>query len=105
MLFLKTFSWEKRSLWTLGDFAIFSEGKFVYLTKKWFGRNKICCEEDNYYYMNNMCEKEFSDLNSNQAVIGKILIFQEIAPNFKYSQKLYFLSIIWIFIRPTDSIL
>ena len=32
------------------------------------------------------CEKEWSDSNFNQAVIGKISIFQEIAPHFTYSQ-------------------
>ena len=37
--------------------------------------------EDSYSYMTNMCGKEFSDLNFNQAVIGKVWIFQEIAKN------------------------
>ena len=37
-----------------------------------------------------MCAKELSDSNFNQAVIGKILSFKEIDPNFTYSQKLLF---------------
>ena len=39
---------------------------------------------------NDMCHiwaKEFLDLDINQAVIYKISIFNEIAPNFTYSQK------------------
>ena len=41
-------------------------------------------------YMSDMFAKEVSDSNFNLAVIGKISIFQEITPNFTYSQKLYF---------------
>ena len=37
-----------------------------------------------------MCAKELSDSNFNEAVIDKILIFQEIAPNFTYSSKFHF---------------
>ena len=33
--------------------------KGMYLTKNQFGRNKICCAEDNHNYMSNMCENEF----------------------------------------------
>ena len=33
-----------------------------------------------------MCEKELSDSDFYQAVIGKISIFQEIAPNFSYKK-------------------
>ena len=49
----------------------------LYLTKNQFGRSNICFAEDNHNYMSNMCENEFS-----AEVIGKISIFQEIAPNF-----------------------
>ena len=56
----------------------------MYLTKNQFGRNEICCAEDNSNYMSKMCEKEFSDSNFDLEVIGKISIFQEIAPNFTY---------------------
>ena len=38
--------------------------------------------------MSNMCAKEFSDSTFNEAAIGKISIFQEIAPNLTYSQEL-----------------
>ena len=44
-----------------------------------------------------MCEKEFSDSTFNLAVIGKISIFQEIAPNFTYRKRFNFLSIIEFF--------
>ena len=48
---------------------------------------------------NHMCQiraKELYDSNLNFVVIYKISIFNEIAPNFTYSQKGYFLSIIGI---------
>ena len=35
----------------------------LYLTKNQLSRNEICCVLDNYNYMSNMCEKEFSDSN------------------------------------------
>ena len=38
-------------------------------------------------YMCHVCAKGFLDLNLNKAVIDKISIFHEIAPNFTYSQK------------------
>ena len=60
----------------------------LYLTKNQFGGNKICNAEDNHSYMSNICTKECSYSKFNQAVMGKILIFQEIALNFTYSQKL-----------------
>ena len=44
------------------------------------------CASDNY---NNMCHifaKELLDSNLNQGVMYKISIFEEIAPNFTYSQ-------------------
>ena len=47
--------------------------------------------------MRNMGEKEFSDLKFNYAVISKMLILQEIAPNFTYSHKLQFFEYTWIF--------
>ena len=47
----------------------------MYLTKNQCGQNEICCAEDNHKYMSNMREKEFSDSNFNQEVIGKRLIF------------------------------
>ena len=51
----------------------------LYLTKYWFGRSEICCAEDNYNNMSNMCEKELSDWNFNLALIAKILMSKEIA--------------------------
>ena len=44
------------------------------------------CASDNYNNMCHICAKELLDANFNQAVIYKISIFNEIAPNFTYSQ-------------------
>ena len=43
--------------------------------------------EDNHSYMCHICAKGILDSNFNQAVIDKISIFHEIAPNFTYSQQ------------------
>ena len=59
----------------------------MYLNKNEFDRNEIGCAEYNYNYMSNMYEKEFSDSSYKEEVIGKISIFQEIAPSFTHSQK------------------
>ena len=45
------------------------------------------CATDIYNYMCDIYAKEFLVSNFNQAVIDKISIFQEIAPNFTFSQK------------------
>ena len=45
---------------------------------------------DNHNYMCHICAKGFLDSNFNQAVIDKISNFQDIDPNFTYSQKSYF---------------
>ena len=55
------------------------------------------CEAGNHNYMSHICAKGFLDSNLNYAVINKISNFQEIAPNFTYSQKSYFLKIIVTF--------
>ena len=82
--------------WFLAEKRKIEKGN-LYLTKNWFGKNESCCAKDNHNYMSSMCEKEFSDSNFNLAVIGKISIFQEIAPNFTIHKSFYFLSIIEIF--------
>ena len=47
------------------------------------------CAADNHNYMCHICAKRFLDSNFNfKAVIDKISNFQEIAPNFTYSQKI-----------------
>ena len=56
----------------------------MYLTKNQFGKIEICFAEDNPNCMSKMCVKEFSDSNFDEEDIAKILIFQEIAPNFTY---------------------
>ena len=67
LLFLKVFSWQT-SLWgkAIGDFLA-GQGN-QYLNKNLFGRNEICCVEDNYNYMSNMCAKDLSGSNLNWAV-------------------------------------
>ena len=57
------------------------------------GRNKILCSQDNLSYMCHIRTKGFLNSNFNEALIDKISIFQEIVPNFTYSQKFVFLSI------------
>ena len=44
------------------------------------------CAADNHNYMCHIYADGFLDSNFNQAVIDKISNFQEIAPNFTYSQ-------------------
>ena len=46
------------------------------------------CAADNCNYMCHMCAKGVLESNFNLAVMNKISNFQEIAPNFRYSQKL-----------------
>ena len=48
----------------------------------------MCCAAGNHNYMSHTCAKEFLDSNSNYVVIDIISNFQEIAPNFTYSQKI-----------------
>ena len=45
------------------------------------------CVADNHNYMCDICAKGLLDSSFNQAVIGKISNFHEIAANFTYSQK------------------
>ena len=45
------------------------------------------CAVNIHNYMCHMCAKGFLDSNINLAVIEKITDFQEIDPNFTYSQK------------------
>ena len=56
------------------------------------------CVADNHSYMCHMCAKEFLDSNFDKAVIAKISNFHEIAPNFTYSQKLWFFKYNWNFL-------
>ena len=46
------------------------------------------CAADNHNNMCHICTKGFSNPNFDKAVIDKISDFQEIAPNFTYSQNL-----------------
>ena len=79
MFFLKAFSRETDLKVTPGDFAIkkrkIGKGN-LYLTKNQNSRNEICCVEDYFNYISNMCKKEFSGSNFNNEVVGKISIFE-----------------------------
>ena len=44
------------------------------------------CASDNHNYMCHTCAKEFLNSSFNSAVIDKISNFQDIAPNFTFSQ-------------------
>ena len=56
------------------------------------------CAEANHSYMCHIFAKGFLDSNFNKAVIVKISIVHEIAPDFTYSQTSLFLSIIGFFL-------
>ena len=47
----------------------------------------MLCAAGNHNYMSHICAEGFINSNFNYAVIDKISNFQEIAPNFTYSQK------------------
>ena len=46
----------------------------------------MCCASDNHNYMCHTCAKEFLNSTFNHAVIDKISIFHNIAPNSTFSQ-------------------
>ena len=102
LFFLWAFSWET-DLWvTLSDFTLKKPRKIgkrnLYITENQLGGNEIWCAADNYNYMYHMCAKGFLDSTFNLAFIDKISNFQEIAPNFTYSQKSYFWKYKWTLI-------
>ena len=72
----------------LGDFAV--KNAKLYLTKIQI-QAKTKCGIWQTIAMILLCAIEFLDPNFNQAVIDKILNFQEIPPNFMFLQKSYFL--------------
>ena len=59
----------------------------LYLTENQLRKNEMWCASDNHNDMCHIRAKGHLDLNFNEAVIYKISIFKEIAPNFTYSQK------------------
>ena len=59
----------------------------LYLTANRLSWNEMCCASDNHNYMCHTWAKEFLNSNFNEAVIDKISIFHDIAPNFTFSQK------------------
>ena len=69
----------------------------LYLNKKQFGRNEICCEKDNHNNMSNMFEKEFSDSNFKKEVIGKYRFFKKWSQISHIHKALIFASVIVIF--------
>ena len=61
----------------------------LYWTENQLSWNEMCCASNNHNYMCHTCAKEFlnSSFNTvNKAVIDKISNFQDIAPNFTFSQ-------------------
>ena len=64
----------------------------LYLTENRLSWNELCCASDNRNYMCHTCAKEFSNSSFNKVVIDKISNFQDIAPNFTFSQK-------WLFFK------
>ena len=66
--------------------------EICFLYKNQSGRNEICCAEGNPNYKSKMCEKEFSDSKFDKEVIGKISIFQDIAPNFTFLKITWFIN-------------
>ena len=79
----------------LGDFTV-KDAKFG--RENQLSRIKIWYAEDNHSYMCHVCAKGFLDSNFNEAVIDKISVFQEIAPNFTYLQKSQFFKYNWNFL-------
>ena len=57
----------------------------MFLTKNRLSRNEMWCASDNHNNMCHICAKELKDSNLNYAVIARISIFNEIAPNFSCS--------------------
>ena len=57
------------------------------LTENRCSRIKMWCTAGNHNYVSHICAKGFLDSNFNYAVTDKISNFQEIVPNFTYSQK------------------
>ena len=65
----------------------------LYLTENRLRRNEMWFAVGNHDYMSHICAKKcfFFDSNLSYTVIDKISNFQEIAPNFTYSQNRNFL--------------
>ena len=98
---LKAFSWETNLWVTLGVFKVRRRktGKGnLYLTENRFSINELLCTANNHNYVCHICAKGILDSNLNEAVIDKISNFHEIASNFTYSQKSYFLKYNWNFL-------
>ena len=58
----------------------------LYLTEDQLSRKEMWCAADNHNNMCHICAKELIDSNFNKAVNNKMSNFNEIAPNFTYSQ-------------------
>ena len=66
-------------------------------TENRLSRNEMWCASHNHNNMRHIRAKELLDSIFNEAVIYKISIFNEIAPNFTYSQKSQLLKYNWDF--------
>ena len=76
-----------KARWFYGKKSKIGKGNF-YLTENRLSGNEMWSAADNHNYTCHMYAKGFLDSNLTLVVIDKISIFQEIAPNFTYSQKL-----------------
>ena len=72
--------------WFYGKKSRIGKGN-LHLTENRLSRNEMWCAVGNHDYMSLICAKGLLDSNFNYAVIDKISNFQEIAPNFTFSQK------------------
>ena len=70
----------------------------LYLTENRLSWNEMCCASNNHNYICHTCAKEFLNSTFNLAVIDKISNFNEIAPNFTFSQKSQFFKYICNFL-------
>ena len=59
----------------------------LHLSENRLSFNEMCYAAANHNYMCHTCAKEFLNSNFNEAVIDKISIFNEIAPNSTYLHK------------------
>ena len=71
--------------WFCGKKCKIGKGN-LYLTENRLSWNEMCCASDNHNYMCHTWAKEFLNSSFNSAVIDKISNFQDIAPNFTFSQ-------------------
>ena len=73
-------------MWFYGKKRKFGKAN-LYISESRLSGNEMWCEADNHNDMCHICAKELLYSNFNEAVIYKASNFNELAPNFIYSQK------------------